>query len=102
MTAAALLLAAAKLIEREGAWSRGAEARTRYGKPVCPRHPKACKWCAIGAVEHLGGGASPKEVIDALCALARLLNTNVADFNDSASDVSVVTAKMRQAAGGLA
>ena len=48
MTTNAILLKAAKLVER--GWTRGAGARNAIGEAVSPIAPLACRWCASGAI----------------------------------------------------
>jgi hypothetical protein len=31
-------------------WTKGSTARDRFGAVVAPEDPRACRWCAIGAV----------------------------------------------------
>lgn len=47
-----ILSAAADLIEPEGAWTQGANARLRnaLGQPTGASDPKAACWCAFGAM----------------------------------------------------
>ncbi len=35
-------------------WCKGSMARTAEGIPVSPRHPNACMWCAVGAINGTG------------------------------------------------
>ncbi len=53
-----VLEAAAKLIEPEGAWTQGANARTAKGRPIGPVEAPASCWCAIGAIQFCAQGHS--------------------------------------------
>ena len=46
----AVLLAAADLLEPEGAWCQDQMALDARGKPTIASSPNACRWCASGAI----------------------------------------------------
>jgi hypothetical protein len=59
-----LLARARALIERPERWTQGAMARGAGGEAVAATSPRACRWCAYGALwhaswqlEHEAGGA---------------------------------------------
>jgi hypothetical protein len=100
-----VLLAAALLIEPEGAWTQGAFNRDADGEtgddlvvdtPVC--------WCALGAVAHVlrHDAAQPWSgaALEAELAIVALLdNSDVPAFNDTPGRTqSEVVAKLREAA----
>lgn len=55
MTPSEVLLAAADLIEPEGAWTQRAFARDRHGTALTARSYGAVCWCADGAIIHSAG-----------------------------------------------
>ena len=85
---AEILNAAADLIEPEGAWTQGS-----YGGSGC--------WCAMGAINHVGGFLS--DINEASIALARSLGfqfpNSIPDWNDDPYRTqSEVVAALRAAA----
>lgn len=78
---AGVLLAAAELLEKPGAWTQGEFAKTASGDGTYWNSPDAVCWCAEGAIRHVGGGS------DAIITLRRSLGLPgglypVAGWND--------------------
>src|SRR5688572_12664424 len=96
MTPAEILNKAADLLEPKGAWTQGWFARDKSRCHVAVESSAAVCWCAAGAIER----ASPPTLYwDALNALARVLPTSIAVWNDSPERTQAeVVAKLREAA----
>lgn len=63
-TVADILTAAADLIEKPGAWTQGAFARTLDGGPAIWTDDDAACFCVAGAIERVGGTASRNRAWD--------------------------------------
>ena len=87
---AAVLNAAADLLEKPGAWTQGEMARDESGSGVEERDPKAQCWCVIGAVARattdLTGWVS-NTYVEARTTLALAVGTDadggIPDWNDT-------------------
>jgi hypothetical protein len=77
-----VLLAAAELIEKPGAWTRKAYARDPFMQDVHPTSRDACCWCMAGAVWRAAGAHSGLEA-EALAALRDASGRGVSYFNDA-------------------
>jgi hypothetical protein len=74
MSAAASYLRLAKaLIEDPSRWAIGAFARTESGRVIGAREAPACRWCATGALEKVGGTAALGGAFDHLFDAAKTL-----------------------------
>lgn len=58
MKASELLRAAGDLLEQPGAWTQGFYARDAKFQQVPPENENAVCWCALGAIEKIGGFGS--------------------------------------------
>lgn len=82
-----VLLAAADLIEPEGAWTQGVSARDRNGSPVGIKSDNAICWCLLGALHkvceytgrNLHGEKSQGKVWDVLYSVAEKESANSGD-----------------------
>ena len=54
----AILLAAADLLEQDGAWCQHAHARDAEGYATHPRAAEAMSWCPIGAIDRIAHEAN--------------------------------------------
>lgn len=97
MTPAEILTKAAELLEKPGAWTQGAFARTATGEKCFPGANAVC-WCAGGALTQV----SPREAAVAATKAYRLFDDLVGgllSFNDHPSRTQAeVVAKLREAA----
>ncbi len=46
---------ALELVSNEGTWAKGALARRADGMPCAPMHPRAVRFCAVGALQRAAG-----------------------------------------------
>lgn len=109
-TVADILTAAADLIEPEGAWIQGAHARVRnyMGGFGHWSHPRACGWCAAGAINkaasEIVGYDDVRTTYGPTWQATLLFNESVgvrmtADFNDAPKRTQAeVVAALRAAA----
>ena len=68
-------------------WTQGDDAIDEKGKPVPPRSPEACSWCAIGAISAAMGDpylkGEHKMVRDAITDTMGLRAYSLAEWNDA-------------------
>jgi hypothetical protein len=99
-TPADVLLAAAELLEKPGAWTVGDFARTGQGTSVWGFHSEATCWCLLGAVQKIADCTTselPSGVFDALVEVTGTKEPQV--WNDAKGRTqSEVVAKLREAA----
>ena len=98
----AVLLAAADLIEPEGAWCRIHAARDARGKAVKAVSPDACSWCLLGAITRarVQAGFGFSVWTEALAAISATANNNASKWNDAPGRTQAeVVAALRSAAG---
>jgi hypothetical protein len=89
--------AAALLESSPDAWTQNEYAHDRAGNPVRAKSPKACSWCAMGAIRKVAFNES--ETQTALAKLQAALYQPIAKWNDAqTTDKSVVIAKLREVA----
>ena len=112
MDVATVLNAAADLIEPEGAWTQGEQARNRRGQRVADSAPNAVCFCASGAIWKAAqrlkvrslSGQNGFIINEAHVALSRTVNApnhamSVPDWNDAPERTQAeVVAALRQAA----
>lgn len=99
MNVAEILTKAADLIEPEGAWTQKANARDSEGRKTFASGEDAVCFCMAGALIHAGGGAYPKEFVDAVLPPARGGLDRLVFFNDAPERTQAeVVAKLREAA----
>lgn len=102
----AALLAAASLIEPEGAWTQGEFARDADGRSRPSCDPRATCRCASGALLAVCGGSGPeywaaRNVLDLHIASISKYVTVMAWQDTRARKQADVVAAMRAAAGGV-
>lgn len=102
------VLTDARALLAEGKWTRGAMARNADGSMVEPEDPKACRFCALGAIRHAGGRrfgfAWPLTATNAalIPALPREAIGSVICFNDAPGrQLDEVVAVFDRALAGL-
>lgn len=89
------LLAAADLIEADGAWTQGSNARNAKREKVRFSAPDAICWCADGAILRINGEHGPAN--DFFCGF--LGGQSVQKWNDDRRRTQgEVVAKLREAA----
>jgi len=70
-----------QLIENPKAWTKRADARDKWSHRISPENPRACKWCARGALVKCY-----TEPSDYRAAIAKLGNVHIyastTDWND--------------------
>ena len=100
-----ILVAAADLLEKPGAWTQGALALGAEGEHVNVDSSSAVCFCVVGAIRRASGyERTPEKTIpvrEALCALLGLANDGVAlvAWNDNPKRTPAeVVAALRQAA----
>ena len=79
----AILTSAIQYLDR--GWTQGDDAIDEKGKPVPPRSPEACSWCAIGAISAAMGDYSKNEhrlARDAITHTMGLRAYSLAEWND--------------------
>lgn len=97
----AVLLRAAEIVEKPGAWTQGAYAKTAEGLVTSSQSPDATCWCMVGAVMRACDGDAKLESGCWYAILGVLGSGCVPDFNDAPGrTASEVAAKLREAAGG--
>jgi hypothetical protein len=89
-----LTRAAALLESSNGAWTKGEYAHDHAGNTVRAKSPKACSWCAMGAIRKVAFNEA--ETQTALAKLQAALYQPIAKWNDAQTDKSVVIAKLRE------
>jgi hypothetical protein len=100
-TVADVLNAAADLLEKPGAWTQDAYARSAKGNKVLPAGDKAVCWCASGALARVQGlGGYEAEYSDAGHVLARTVSIiDIPIWNDTPERTQAeVVAALRAAA----
>lgn len=100
MTPQDVLRQAADLIERTG-WCQGVSAMNDSLIPVPVDDPSACRFCAIGAIRHVGATRGCYiESVDAVHALALVIDDDyIGLWNDApARTKEEVIATLRRAA----
>ena len=98
-----ILLAAADLLDRPGAWCRGQYARDRRGQATSPYAEDAVSWCATGALMRVSREA---DVQDCRATRARLDETlflaghvpDISFWNDACTIRDEVVEMLRRAA----
>lgn len=90
-TAEVLRLAKAKIADHSH-WTTRVFARSAEATTVRPTDPKACQWCATGAVWAIEGKSLPHySALHALrCALPGKHSVSIEAFNDSAAHAEVL------------
>jgi hypothetical protein len=90
LTPADVLNAAADLIEPEGRWTRGVEARDAEGKELMwGTDPMATCWCMVGALEATSRRGPNADMAtqalfrSAIGILCEVVGESVPDFNDA-------------------
>lgn len=83
-TSLELLTHARKLIADEKSWTKGTLARDAFGQEISADDPKACKFCAVGAIER---ATCDLDAVGQLYAVRVLrdtlgLTTNIPEWND--------------------
>ncbi len=101
-----VLDAAADLLAKPGAWTRGQYARDDHGSPLQDgRNPAAVCWCAIGALEKVSDRLVGRKLVDPLQRI--VANTSnkfgeyghISEWNDAPERTQAeVVAKLREAA----
>jgi hypothetical protein len=96
---AAILRAAADLIDRTGCWTKGEDARDDLGLSVPAWSSRACAWCAIGALRRCGDGSNAQVSSIQQFMEARVLSgETLAQFNDVQAERRPVVRALRRAA----
>jgi hypothetical protein len=103
LSVADVLERAADLIEPEGAWTQGVYARDAEGHILgAGTAPEAVCFCALGAIEHIGGHGAPAKAFLARHIMPegyRSTTHTVGSFNDDPRRTQAeVVAKLREAA----
>ena len=97
---AAVLLAAADLIEPEGRWVQVSFASDRHGLEVGVKSPYAVCFCALGAIQRVA-----QDTVDegpAYAALKRVVRGPISNWNDADGRTQAeVVAALRAAAASL-
>jgi hypothetical protein len=85
MTPQDILIKAAELLESSPtAWTQKWLARNAEGNTTSPRNPKACSWCALGAIAKVQNlPDAPQLYNQAAKLLASHLGVNIVDWNDN-------------------
>ena len=81
MTTKEILIKAKVLIEK--GWTQGVAARNDYGFIVHPTDPKACEWCATGAIRAVAMGDSETREIAIYLEDFIELKSTLVSFNDN-------------------
>ena len=94
---AEVLGAAADLLEKPGAWTQGAFARDRMGRPQVSHDHRAICFCAVGAIYRVSGyGPTATEAISRLSSQVR--RNSIGEWNDKPNRTQAeVVAALRQA-----
>ena len=97
----AVLLAAADLIEPEGAWCKIYSARDAKGKSVRASSSKACSWCILGSITRAQAASHSSQWGKTIAAVTVVLgNRSIAEWNDAPERTQAeVVAALRAAAG---
>jgi hypothetical protein len=53
-----IIARALELVSDENTWAKGAMARRADGMPCAPMHPRAVRFCAVGALQRAAGELS--------------------------------------------
>lgn len=97
-----ILTKAADLLEKPGAWTQGSAILDRYGRPTGWSDPRACCFCAFGAIRRASGDPeiTKCEALDFADRFAAGLGfSGIIDFNDAPERTQAeVVAKLREAA----
>ena len=92
-----VLDAAADLIEPEGAWTTGADARRSDGGKTHGHDDQAICFCAEGAVIHVSGKRSKHDAFQLIRRVTR--SSSIHEWNDAPERTQTeVVAKLREAA----
>lgn len=79
-------------IENPEHWCQGHYAVTTAGKGVGPAHPRACAWCAQGALEASGFTPYSSDAIGlAQLAAEELGFASIPELNDTTDHATVLT-----------
>jgi hypothetical protein len=80
-----VLTKAAELLESSPtAWIQNGIARNAEGAQITSNHPRACSWCALGAIAKVQNlPDAPQEYNPAAMLLAYHLKINIVDWNDA-------------------
>ena len=87
MDAEAVLLSAADLLDREGAWTQAFVARDAEGWEIDPYNNSAVQWSAVGAIAHVTGIAGYWLAGEARCLLVHTIASDGYDVPRSVPDV---------------
>ena len=102
LTVSDVLEKAAELIEPEGVWCQGRYAADKDGLAVPETDPRACRWCAAGAISRVSHemGDSFRAWSDTVEFLAQFVGfLTTTDWNDvDGRQQSEVVAALRAAA----
>ena len=80
-----LLMDAKALIQAPENWIKGKFARSAKGRPVRLDSPKACRFCAYGAVMHAADRTTVETTLDADRLIGEQTKSGLIPFNDAPS-----------------
>jgi hypothetical protein len=85
MTPREVLIKAADLLDSAPtAWTQKRIARDNKGWPEPPNHPRACSWCAMGAIAKVQNLPRAPQLYDSASKLlAHHLKIDIVDWNDA-------------------